>query len=475
MSSRNLCIAVTFLTGRYHGEEWPPSPARLYQAIVAGVMTCGYAQYAPIVEPALRWLEGQKPPLIRACSTQDAVQYRIAVPNNDMDVIAKEWLAGRAADPSKLKTMKLVNARQMEGNSTHVRYIWSVDHEEALPMLEPIRKAAHCLHTLGWGVDMAYADLTDGEGLNTLYEPATSGELLAVPMPGTLDDVHATYQRFSKRTMGRGVDTHTRISMLRMQPYRPLGSEIRPVARFLLMKPDTDELKSIAWQDCMKVAGWFRHAAAEHLRDEYGDQFIEEYIQGHTQAADKSRRISYVPLPSIFGKYGDGRMRRGIIVEPPDSGGEVVRLLELKLTGCTLSNNHGQLVCCLGPSTANDWTFNQYLPGVPRKTWRTVTPVILHGYNIARHGTISVCKTEHLLLRAFAMAGYGEEMIEGLAFQGAPFWPGTKHASAMQVPNHLEGYPRLHVQVQFKTGVRGPVLAGIGRHYGIGLFAAMDE
>jgi hypothetical protein len=28
-SGGGLCISVTFLTGRYHGEEWPPSPAQL--------------------------------------------------------------------------------------------------------------------------------------------------------------------------------------------------------------------------------------------------------------------------------------------------------------------------------------------------------------------------------------------------------------------------------------------------------------
>lgn len=43
-----LCISVTFLTGRYHGEEWPPSPARLYQALVAAVMTCGYQEFETV-------------------------------------------------------------------------------------------------------------------------------------------------------------------------------------------------------------------------------------------------------------------------------------------------------------------------------------------------------------------------------------------------------------------------------------------
>ena len=180
-------------------------------------------------------------------------------------------------------------------------------------------------------------------------------------------------------------------------------------------------------------------------------------------------------MPSIYGRFGDGLIRRVLIVEPPDSAGDVAHMLELKLSGCVLSGSRGQPACCLAPSDPEDWTFARYLPPSKRKVWRTVTPVVLHGFNSDRRGTISLTKTERLLLRSFAMAGYGEDMIEGFAFQGAPWWQGTKHASAIRVPDHLSGYPRIHVEVRFRRGVRGPVLAGIGRHYGIGLFAATGE
>ena len=150
-------------------------------------------------------------------------------------------------------------------------------------------------------------------------------------------------------------------------------------------------------------------------------------------------------------------------------------MLELKLSGCVLSDHHGKTACWLAPADAEDWTFAQYLPQNEKKVWRTVSPVVLHGFNADRRGRISLSKTQSLLFRSFGMAGYGEDMIAGFAFQGAPWWPGTKHASAIRVPDHLRGYPRMHVEVRFRRGVRGPVLAGIGRHYGIGLFAAMRE
>jgi hypothetical protein len=45
-------------------------------------------------------------------------------------------------------------------------------------------------------------------------------------------------------------------------------------------------------------------------------------------------------------------------------------------------------------------------------------------------------------------------------------------AGSIRVPRHLAPWPRYHVWVRFEHAVSGPVLVGIGRHYGIGLFAA---
>ncbi len=467
-------MAVTFLTGRYHGEEWPPSPARLYQALVAGVMTCGYREHAEAVEPALRWLEAQRPPLIRACESKDGSAYRIAVPNNDMDVVAAEWARGRFADPAVLKTMKTLRPWALQSGGPHIQYVWEVDAAEASVMEKPLRVAAHCLHTLGWGVDMAFADLAGSHDSGDVYEPASTGEAYAVPMPGTWDDLQATYERFTRRASQRGgVDTHTRPSMLRMQLYRREGEVVRPCVRFSLMNRSGDEVEGVAWEDCMKVAGWLRHAASTVLEREYDPAFVQEYVQGHTREDERARRLSYVPVPSIFGRFGDGFIRRVLIVSPPDSNDEVIQMLRLKLTGRVLLDLEGKEVRSLAPPEDGDWTFGRYLPRA-EATWRSVTPVVLHGHNADRRGQISVAKTERLLLRAFEMAGYSDGMIERLAFQGAPWFPGTKHAAAMRVPKHLDGYPRLHVEVRFARGVGGPVLAGIGRHYGIGLFAKAE-
>lgn len=475
MSAQELSIAVTFLMDHYHGGEWPPSPARLYQALVAGVMTCGYQRYQAEVEPALRWLEKQHPPLIHACDVNDGSEYRIAVPNNDMDVVAKAWAAGRDADPAVLRTMKTIRSKQLSAQGPHVEYTWHVEANEATAMAAPLRIAAQCLHTLGWGIDVAFAEMTERPTSGCLFQPAISGNQYMVPMPGTFDDLRAAYARFTTRASGKGVDTHTRPSMLRMQAYRRSDEIHRPAARFMLMKPqpNVDQVKAVAWEHSMKVAGWLRHGAYDSLKNEYESPFLEEYIQGH--GGDADNRLSYLPVPNIYDRFSDGSIRRVLIVEPPNAPGDITRMLRLKLSGAALTDRDGKEVCNLAPPEPGDYTFSLYLPKGDRMLWRSVTPVILHGHNTNRRGVISIAKTERLLLRAFEMAGYSNSMIEDLAFQAGPWWFGTGHASAIAVPKHLDGFPRLHVQVRFRLGVRGPVIAGIGRHYGIGLFARAGD
>ena len=209
------------------------------------------------------------------------------------------------------------------------------------------------------------------------------------------------------------------------------------------------------------MAAWLRHRAGEELRNECDEATVTGYVQGHVDGADgdKSQRISYVPLPTIYGKHADGMIRRAMIVEPAGKSGEISELIRRKLTGAVLTGSNGEPECCLAPREQGDWTFSQYLPNKAFRVWRSVTPVLLHGYNTSSRGVISVAKTERLLLRAFEMAGFREEQIENLAFQSGPFWQGTKHAAAMRVPAHLRGYTRVHVEVRFARGVR----AGFGR------------
>ena len=212
-----VCITTTFLNSRYHGKEWPPAPARLFQALLAGARTGVYRQHWSTVEPVLPALERLPAPEVLASSSRHLPSYRIAVPNNDSDKAAREWSAGRPFDETSLRTLKTILPRALDSEprgKPHLFYLWKV-RDCTLP-LEDLRQLASFLHTFGWGIDMAYADsflLSENEkqsltgSLNYChFVPASTGELRDVPAPGYLLDLMTAYKRYCNRRSGAGVD-----------------------------------------------------------------------------------------------------------------------------------------------------------------------------------------------------------------------------------------------------------------------------
>lgn len=481
-----LCIATTFLSDSYHGKEWPPCPARLFQALLAGVSTGVYRRHWKEVEPAFRALERQPAPEMVACRYFPGSAYSIAVPNNDSDKAGREWAAGRDYDPSRLRTIKTVAPRRFHANSeaaAHVYYLWPLSDSLAA---DTVRQLTSFLHTFGWGVDMAYADsfvlkradkqsLTSRQGY-AHYKPAETGRLHNVPAPGYLDDLRAAYLSSTNRQKSEGVNPSIRATGYAQQTYSTSGAEETPNARFILRQlKDAEAFYKVPWALGMQLAAWLRHAAAEALRQErYKEDFINSYVLGHGNG--HGRHLSFVPVPSVGFRHTDGIVRRAMIVGPPGADGSIAELLQLKLSSAVLhrlvENGGGPRktapVCQLFEAPAdNVWPYYTR----PSTLWHSVTPVVLHGHN-SEHGKFSLKKTEQLLHQAFEKAGYPRQMISQLFFQPAPLWPGTEGALQMRVPQHLNRWPRYHVAVQFHEQVAGPLLIGIGQHYGIGLFAA---
>ncbi len=489
-----ICITATFLADRYHGREWPPSPARLFQALLAGAQTGAYRQQWTTVEPALRQLERLPAPEVVASDFRNLPPYQISVPNNDSDKAAREWSAGRAFDAAALRTLKTIAPRELawHDGSPHVYYFWYAASAD-FP-IAALRQLTSFLHTLGWGIDMAYADsflLNEQEKqyfANTRgyshYVPGERGQLCDVPAPGYLQDLTEAYGRFCQRSSGAGVDPSTRATKYGQERYQRVGSVEPPIAKFVLRKLDSASAPyAVPWALGMKVAAWMRHAAAAALRQErqYSDEFIDSYVLGHGNGY--SKHMSFVPVPNVGTIYPDGAIRRVLVLEPPDSDGKIAAHLQWKLATSVLhrlvENGGGarktEPACQLFEAQDdNIWPYYIRPSHAPSSLWHTVTPVVLHGYN-SEHGKFSLKKTEQLLYQAMEESGYSRQSISELFFQPAPLWAGTEGALAMRVPEHLAKWPRYHVGVRFREPVAGPVLAGIGKHYGIGLFAAPRE
>jgi hypothetical protein len=92
---------------------------------------------------------------------------------------------------------------------------------------------------------------------------------------------------------------------------------MRPVHAFKLVDEEGN-FQAFDPRRAIEVAAWLRHAAHERARGLMLDtSFIESFVCGHGHDAEtKNNRFSYLPLPTIPVAGRDGRIRRGLLVEP---------------------------------------------------------------------------------------------------------------------------------------------------------------
>jgi CRISPR-associated protein Csb2 len=126
MPARALLIEVRFIEGRYHGNhDWPPSPFRMFQALVAaaygGRWTC---EPAAEKDEAFKWLEQLEPPYVTGPRAGRGAGVSLFVPNNDLD--AKDGDPLRVAD---IRVKKRIIPRLFDVEAP-ILYAWPFDEGE---------------------------------------------------------------------------------------------------------------------------------------------------------------------------------------------------------------------------------------------------------------------------------------------------------------------------------------------------------
>ena len=173
-----LRITVEWLDGAYHGREWPPSPFRLYQAMLAGYAV--HQRGNPVLKAAMRHLETLAPPTISAPLTDTQSPVTACVPNNDGDRVLALLAAGKPAGARALRaksvTLRTRRARRFDGVVT---YDWPATPATA-EHIAAIATIAACLSALGLGIDVAVADAAlfaqPGAARGVRYAPPRPGD-----------------------------------------------------------------------------------------------------------------------------------------------------------------------------------------------------------------------------------------------------------------------------------------------------------
>jgi CRISPR-associated protein Csb2 len=535
-----FCVTVRFLQPTYHGRgghgepEWPPSPLRVFQALVAA-SAARWNERSRLrhAAPALRWLERQPAPTIVApAGRAAAARYRLYVPDNVGDKVAASWSRGVAASLAGYRTEKDVHPTLLRDCFEAVHYLWPAAGPEFERSQDVLAEAARSITHLGWGVDIvaagasvisgAAADALAGERWRPCDGPPEPG--LRVPVAGTLDALVARHGAFLNRLGPEGFHPVPPLTAFRVVGYRRATDPVRrPFAAFGLLRPGAAHANDFRPFDparrTMAVAGMLRHAAAAgEVASALGwtPEKVAGFVLGHGEpvgqpyAPVRGPRLAYLPLPSIeFRDGGRARVvtgiRRALITVLNGDGGDDLRHLARLLSGFGLiAEEDGSVVALLSQFHYSDPTVKRYTELAT--TWATVTPVVLPGHDDPRKIRKRLSanseadalrlspgerqerlrkldrRTDHLLRKAIRQAGYPDELARSAEIDWRPvgFWRGTEPATRYAFPDKLRRFRRLHVRICWRDAcgrpirVPGPLCLGGGRYCGLGLFASTD-
>jgi CRISPR-associated protein Csb2 len=398
-----------------------------------------------VVRRALLMLERLDPPTIVAAPVAGQSCLQLYVPMNS-----------RKREPQRQKKTIM---QQVLGAGATVHYVWNLPdgvETEARVLCEVAGQMEYlgtsCDHVAAGGRlvdDVAALEAFDGEW----WVPAAGSDSRA-PAPGLLEELDRRHTRMvsERRITGTPV-----ISTGRRVNYRRRGEEGRRSYPFSLAGLDGDR---IAIDPCqaMVVAAWTRHAAIEcaSLVD-----MDPGYVSGHGD--DRTRRISYLPLPTIAPRGRDGRIRRVLLAEPP--GLSRGRRLSQAMAGAYLTPlDNPEPTAALSPIVPErDAVVARYV-GTSR-VWATVTPMVMPGHYRQR-GPEQVCVA---LERAGILTP-----ARHIQVRRGPAFAGAMSAEQYRVPHYLLGSHRSHAMIEFAEPVTGPLAIGSGCHIGLGLMAPLQ-
>src|SRR5579883_3061642 len=292
-----LLLSVRFHDGRYHGVgDWPPSPARLFQALVAGAAR-GKALCREDRE-ALIWLEQLRAPIIAAPAAREGKGFKNYVPNNDLDAVG--------GDPNRISEIRAPKPVKPILFDSRVPFLYLWRYDDGAEHAVRVCAIAERLYQLGRGVDMAWAaaEVLDWDEIEArlaahqgpISRPCKNGGngALACPAKGSLKSLEDRFgqmrKRFATRTKGEVLFIQPSRLRFTMQPYDS------PSARLLYeLRETTRDAGFRPWPltKALTLVEQVRDGAAEKLKRALPDDagvIDRVFIGRDAREADKAAR-----------------------------------------------------------------------------------------------------------------------------------------------------------------------------------------
>ena len=437
-----LVIKVSFLLDRYHGTEWPPSPRRLFLALVAALHQ-GDGRRVGMIEgkKALSFLESRQPPSIYAPDGREGCKYTIYVPNNDMDLISSKYGTGKSSPkkPENMKTGKQMSPYIVDGQ---VQYSWEISADDNVDKknAEVLCRLAAEVPVLGLGIDpvamcgQVTSDAPKPEkSAHYIPDDGSSDATIQVPTQGLLENAEKRHKEFLNRLADDGFTKPVDITRWKDQRYRRETAKNKIVGFKLNHIPnhqDPAQQKGI-------ITGSIAATLVEKI-SELKNSCMDGVQAGHVKTA---------LLPSIGSRYADMMIRRAAFIVPCNVG-ESLDSIDGRMIDVDKETYH------LEKLPEKDPVLGAYAQ--TSRFFASVTPVKI-GQNASKREDAT-----RSILDALKREGI-EKKVTFLGFQKNPYW-GTHHEG-------LYRQGSTYAEVEFESEIDGPFMLGDDQEHGYGLFA----
>ena len=493
--TRALLLSVRFHDGRYHGAgDWPPAPARLFQALVAGAAKG--AVLADDDKAALKWLETLDAPVVASPAVRPGQLFRNYVPNNDLDAVG-----GDLRRVEKIRTAKTIRSH-IFNTETPLLFIWTFDSgASSEDHARTICQIAERLYQLGRGVDMAWvwaellnADEVEGRlarhgGVVHRPNEGGSGKTLLCPGEGSLASLEKRYD--ANRTRFTYVKEGRKNQQLFSQSPKPRFDTVAyttPPRRFLFeIRAATSDESFAPWSSerVTELVLNLRDKATSRMKEALPDLSgtIDRVLIGRNATeADKAARVRILPLPSIGHAHADRAVRRVLVDVPPNCP---LRADDISWAFSGLSETDpttGEMLWSLIRSEERGMLEHYGIDGEEQqgfRVWRTVTPVALPVMRTGRETTgakrvAGEAKAARAVMQALRHIGVSVP-VASIRVQREPFDRNGARAEEFAVPERFVTRGLHHVEIAFSQAVRGPLVIGNGRYLGLGLMAPQKD
>ena len=464
-----LAISVELLHGTFRGDpdgtavtggltrgEWPPSPARLFAALVAAD---GTRQASRVTDGhELFWLEGLPPPAIltQLEPWHQVLQPRFVVRHGERSKRTHhEYVAREGA-------LHRPGVRVAPRNPLVV-YRWNVEAPDE-GTLDSLKRRAARVGYLGASdspVRVRVATKMPCGALDEVFVPDPKGDIrIGVPRPGDVGVLDRMYDAWQER--GASMTRSQFPALLHWTAYRSPGgrdvTERGEVVAWLRLYP------AVSGRRISVLTALFKDAVLSRHQRIHGEP--PAILHGHGYVRPGYDLARYLALPDAGFPRSRGRIHGLALWLPP--GSDRVQRQKARDAAVAIDALVGRgIETSVEPRGEEErpWAANPRRWRGPSRTWVTVFPVIHE-----RRGVPGLSEAA----RWCRHAGLPDPVVFR-SFR-TPLLPGAVDLAPVEV-NRL-GRPALpysHAEFRFAESIAGPVVIGAGRQRGFGLCVPLDD